>query len=423
MSETNPRVLLVSASPLDAATGTGTTLRALFSEWPRQNLAQIHYDPLGSEPTVRCYQHSMAGGNWFLRAASKARRRASTAGSTSRPVVDVSVPLSRRTWESTARRWCSAGLDLLGGGTSPELLGFAEDFRPDVIYTLLGSASVTRTAMGLQDSLGVPLVVHFMDDWLSTRYANGEWGGLADRALQTMVRAAVTSPGGSLAISPQMAEEYGRRFRRDFGVAGNYVSDEQFGEPRDGSEESLSLVYLGGLHLGRGETLIKLADALVRSASGILRVFAPERDLAAYPRLSDHPAVVETRNASAGEMPGILAKSDMAVHVESFDEETCRFTRLSLSTKIPMYMAAGRPILAVCREDLASGQYVERSGCGIRCDASPDALARTLATLSDPAVRRQMSLVGLDVARSRHSQASTTMALLEAFGWVQTTDK
>jgi hypothetical protein len=53
------------------------------------------------------------------------------------------------------------------------------------------------------------------------------------------------------------------------------------------------------------------------------------------------------------------------VHVEAFDNTSRAYTRLSVSTKIPQYMAAGRPILCYGPAEVASCRYVEATRSGV----------------------------------------------------------
>jgi hypothetical protein len=50
---------------------------------------------------------------------------------------------------------------------------------------------------------------------------------------------------------------------------------------------------------------------------------------------------------SPSEVESELLKYDVGLHLESFDDKFKKFTRLSISTKIPQYMGLGLPILAI----------------------------------------------------------------------------
>ena len=49
----------------------------------------------------------------------------------------------------------------------------------------------------------------------------------------------------------------------------------------------------------------------------------------------------------------------MLVHVESFDNKSRQLTKLSISTKIPEYLATGKPIIAIGPREVASLEYLK----------------------------------------------------------------
>jgi hypothetical protein len=97
----------------------------------------------------------------------------------------------------------------------------------------------------------------------------------------------------------------------------------------------------------------------------------------------------------------VLRRADVLVHVESFGAAERRYTRLSVSTKIPQYLWAARPILAYGPGEVASCQYVQSSASGVmveRLDLKP-ALQR-LAT--DAGLRARLGRQAWLTARNRH---------------------
>jgi len=57
-----------------------------------------------------------------------------------------------------------------------------------------------------------------------------------------------------------------------------------------------------------------------------------------------------------------MGKYDILIDVESFDRKMKYKTRLYISTKIPEYLASGKPILAVGPDDISSIRYLKRLG-------------------------------------------------------------
>ena len=145
-----------------------------------------------------------------------------------------------------------------------------------------------------------------------------------------------------MAIGVAMAEEFTHRYGIPFRPFQNAVEVplERPRLPDRPHNAPLRLLYVGGLHLGRWESLKEIASAL----PGLLPDrLAACRDLrpSARPRAPDGavltgtPALKVVGSLRAEEVPRVLSDADVLVHVESFDPAARRYTRLSVSTKIP----------------------------------------------------------------------------------------
>jgi glycosyltransferase involved in cell wall biosynthesis len=107
---------------------------------------------------------------------------------------------------------------------------------------------------------------------------------------------------------------------------------------------------------------------------------------------------------AASDVQATLATADVLVHVESFDEDIARFTRLSLSTKLPEYLASGRPLLGIGPQALASMKYIRECGAGlVVTEPGADAMMATVGRLArDPGLRAALGQAGWNAARTRH---------------------
>jgi glycosyltransferase involved in cell wall biosynthesis len=115
------------------------------------------------------------------------------------------------------------------------------------------------------------------------------------------------------------------------------------------------------------------------------------------------PGAVEFKGAlNAAEVQQVIVESDILVHVESMDKVSRKLTRLSVSTKIPEYLASGRCILAVGPAEVASIRYIQDHEAGLVV-TDLETLRGNLETLiSGPELRRSYALNGLRLAQQRH---------------------
>jgi hypothetical protein len=244
-------------------------------------------------------------------------------------------------------------------------------WRPEVIHSLLGGVRITRLVVALARRFDVPVVPHFMDDWMGTLYADGQLLGLARREVDRLVAAVLAQSPLCITIGRDMQAEYERTLRLDSRVVGNSVDFEAFDRleraPRSsGGVKTMS--YVGGLHLGRARALRDVGRTLEKDNSSggtqwILRIMVPAADLADARLLAEQvPAIEVGGTLPPSEVPATLVSSDALLFVESSDPSIARFTRLSVSTKVPEYLAARRRVLVVGPSDQASVRSLVRSG-------------------------------------------------------------
>lgn len=412
MTTTHARVLILTSDGISSLSGTGVTLRNLFAEWPVENIAQLHLDdsPTGSDMRqFRLPRRSVP----IDHAARRFLGRMRPAFADGAPAI-AAVPLQEGALQAARMHaHVRAALDLSPVLRSPAVNEFVRAFEPDVIYSLLGSARVMRLAQRISGLFDVPIVPHFMDDWPSTLYSSGELFGLARRNRDRSLRKILEQAPFALCISEAMCEDYESRFG---------ITCYPFANPVPDPEDMVSLkagrptdfVYTGGLHLGRWEVLQTVARAIQQLFEGAtLMIHAPEADLAGVHVPQElAPALLLGRSLAPEQVAPRLRRADVLVHVESLEPATARYTRLSLSTKVPQYLSAGRPLLAVGPEGQASIRVVRESGGGVVFTGSRGLLEKDqLCRLLDVEERQRMARSGRQYAADHFGQTAVRSSL------------
>ena len=371
MNDELPRVLHVGFNPIGSANNTGLTLGSMFAEWPRERLFEVY--TATRESTARA-EHvvvappSSAPVDGLVRQMLGSRLPAGVAdglhGAVSRK--GVPTPLGVR-----ARVALSMLNDIGPVWTGGRWVDDVRAFQPQVLHSLLGGVRITRLVLALSRRLDIPVVPHFMDDWLGTLYVDGQLLGLARRQVDRLVARVLERSPLCIAIGRDMQAEYTTRLGKECRVVGNSVDFEAFARswrPSAPDAASRTLSYVGGLHLGRGGVLRDVGTALAaqkRPGEPVwsLRLMVPPADLAAAEQLAAEVSTIEVAGSlPPNQVPGALVASDALLFVESSDPHVARFTRLSVSTKVPEYLAARRPVLVVGPEAQASVRALVRSG-------------------------------------------------------------
>jgi glycosyltransferase involved in cell wall biosynthesis len=401
---------------MNRGSNTGTTLVNLFRPWPPERLAQVYLD--AGEPLAEvCPQFRRLDPRgpvlmrWARQAWSwpSARPKSRVAPD---PVLCEAADIGRWTKLGRRLRFAARAWADLAPLTIPRTLwGWLDDYQPQLVYSVLGSVQVMRLALRVAQRFQIPIVPHFMDDWPTTQYQDGLFTGVPRWVLLRHIQAVFRRAPTGLAISAVMAEEYRQRYGLAFETFMNTVDTQLFGgaRPTRPPGPAAQLVYVGGLHLGRWELLRDLGQAAQelgeRGQAAEVVVYAPATDLSEYGvRLLEHGGVRLGGTLASHEMPAVLRGADVLLHVESFDPKLQRYTRLSLSTKLPQYLAAGRPILAYAPAHLASCQHVEQCHSGLAVGVRDPARLRAALQrlLQDCELRERLGAAAWRAARNRH---------------------
>lgn len=412
----HPRVLVICTDSLNDRSGTGIVFSGLLRGWPSHALAQIHGDASGPDPEICKLHRRMSVENVPLDQAFRnilGRRRVLELGDPFQTSwsADLERPADRASASRVRlRTLLSAWADCAPYYLNADFLSWLRAFSPEVIFTNLGSIRQIRLAQQISMKAGAPIVPFFNDDWPRT-YLKGDvlkaiprW--LLDRNLKQLMRKA---PVGC-AASDTMAKEYGERYGIPFEPF-MYCVDAPPVQPPQPDGDVIRFCYVGGLHLDRWRSLVEVGQCLgeLPGMRAELLVYAPQKDLERYgPKMSGTGAIRLMGTLPAEAVAQCLVKNHVLVHVESFHPAMRLYTRLSFSTKLPQYLAAGRPVLAYGPEEVASCQYVRETGCGLvvgqqQRELLVDALRRLT---SQPATRQEMGERAWRTARVKHESGA-----------------
>lgn len=416
MTKQHPRLLVVSSAPMGGIGATAITLNNLLGNWPAGRLGQIHTikgAPDGVLERDYFYSPRNAPVDFYMRRMLSRGSRSFVTGAPGSP--GIPVPPADQTSRAQMHSEMRALADISPIRTPGDLIEWVRVFEPNLVYSLLGNVRMMRLATAVSELADVPLVPHFMDDWPTTLYSGGELFGRARATVESAMREVLSRAPAGLAISDAMSEEYSRRFGIKFTTFGNSVDsatlDMAHVTATRRNDGVLDLMYVGGLHLERWRSLMMLSDCLNnlndRGPIARLIVYAPKNDLRQFGAILDNsPHVHIGGSLEPADVPAAIAAADILVHVESFDEQIRRFTRLSLSTKIPQYLAAGRPIIAFGPGEAASMRHIASVGAGIvvsSTDLAPlrDAITRLCAA---PTLRDELGHRGVVYAKATYAR-------------------
>lgn len=368
------RVLYLGAKPIGSRDATGQTLSSIYTGLPSESILQLVDNPgLQDESNIVSLPKAAAPVSGAIHWAL-ARWRASRlpAPGLAADGLNAAVRREQASVGGRLRREAKAASDLSPVRLPTDTIRSISEFRPTVIHSLLGSCKMMLLALELSKRFDVPIVPHFMDNWMLSLYPNRELYGFAQKRSLQLLHGVLDRSPLCLTIGSAMASDFSSQMGIECVAIGNSVDPADYSpggwQRETRTSESKELVYVGGLHLGRADVLIQLADVMRESS---LRGWT----LVAYTSATDAERYL------AGNLPGNLKwggeidvedvpkrliEADALLFVESENPNIANFTRLSVSTKVPQYLAANRPLLVVGPAGQASVEEFRTHGVRVR---------------------------------------------------------
>jgi glycosyltransferase involved in cell wall biosynthesis len=254
------------------------------------------------------------------------------------------------------------------------LIKWLHDFNPDFIFFVGGDGIfVHNITQWIHNYLKIPYAVYFTDDYIINQTNENLLQWMYQKRLFKYYINTINNASVCYVVSDLMAKDYSIKFNRNFFVLVNSIDFNNFSIPKkEQNEKNKTMIfsYIGGLHLNRWKSLIELGNLLSEINSelslecviNIYTVVCPDEKI--FDQLNNFPLQFKGSLNNIGVIETIK-KSDILVHVESFDKINRSYTKYSISTKIPEYMASHRSILAYGPGEVASIKILSENHIGV----------------------------------------------------------
>lgn len=178
-----------------------------------------------------------------------------------------------------------------------------------------------------------------------------------------------------IAISPEMARVYTEETGVRHSALMNSVRVRDYlCSPRE-KDGVYRFVYTGGLHLGRDKGLHKIGEVIenVAARKGVKTEFSiytsPENIKAYSDNFKDLANTKLIEAVPHSEIRRVFQNADFLVHTESDALVNNEFFKYSVSTKIPEYLASGRPTLFYGPQDIYLYKFLTDSKTAATADS------------------------------------------------------
>lgn len=409
-------ILLVNACLIGDNNGTGNTLASVFKSVPQSSVYQLCIDflrdPVDNKHCI-FVDKFFSFSRYFL-----AKRRKNKQQSEDAAKHRANISGARASGFKAILHEFFRGLaDVLPVRISKKMSKFIKECKPDYIYTCGSSITSLKTSRKISGKFNIPLVLHIMDNWEETLYSSSVLTKPFSFLLKRELSKANKCSNQSLAVSQILCNKFSEKYNVNYLPLMNTV-DEINNEPLCFSREKLVFMYAGSLSINRYVSLAQIAEVLhsVLGEDGyIFKLFVPSsqntEDIKSYFKGYN---VLFSDYVPRQQLFREYADADVLVISESFDKNFCDFTKYSLSTKVPEYMACGKPVLAFLSKTLYSYKYLKSSDAALVAD-SKEKLTKAIGEIKDYDKRYSLASCGLDFVKKYHSRDYCNNVLSEIF--------
>lgn len=297
-------------------------------------------------------------------------------------------------------------------GISPwgkrSLNAFIDEFRPDAVVYMVGeSIFMDKLVLKTCRRLNVPLVLY-----------NGEAFRIIDlktrRGLERAYYRRVQKLYDKLSRRAAMVIYNCQMLRQDYEakyppmgktlVAYNSAACDH-GAYAPG--EQVNITYFGNLGVGRSEELLRVARVLGRIDPVLkLDIYGNAMPEAAE-RFRQQENIRYHGFVDAAALHGIVEKSDILLHVESFDDTIIPKLKYAFSTKIAQCLCAGRCFVSFAPGGSASSRYLQEAEGALWVSEEQELEQLLRKLVNDPVLRQEYAQKAAATGRANHDMQAT----------------
>lgn len=362
-------ILIICGTPLRDDTNTGKTLQTMFSGCQAENLHQLYFsiqtpNLKACSSYYRVYEYqliksvfglfpSKCGGEVPVHADSQKPEQMSDALTRKRRNLFIII-MRELLWH-------------MSHYNNKHLKKWISDFRPNHIFAILsGSTERSDLIRWISGTYGCPVTLFVTDDYYhdvkqSRNLIRKFFFKNRQKHIDRMAKCCDKIVGCSMLA----AKEFGEKYHLPYEVIYTPVRPDFLDLPiKKQNDGTVIFRYFGNMGLGRWNKLEKIGRTIAEinrkkgKQAAFLEVYSPVTDK----KITDHLQIAGGAAfkgfVKGSDFTDLLATADVAIHVESFDADMIRRTRLSISTKIADYLGAGKCILAMGPQEVASMQHL-----------------------------------------------------------------
>ena len=366
-----PKILIISAYDIFEGTdATSISIRSFLKDWPSEKICEIFCGVYESSDIISKRKNKLelyVEDIYFGSELKKLKKKKD--GYLKDDNINELVLVKSQTIiqkQKQKMKFLASSIADMFPYNKKRIHEFIEFEKPDVIYLIPYGRRILELTNFISITYELPVVPHFMDDWISTIYNDSFSTVLQRKKTLSDLKKMLEKAQDAFVISDVMKLEFKKRYpSTEFHSLMNspniQLNDTNLAVPIQ------KIYYIGSLHLNRWQSLKLFCDA-VKSFDGI-EIIILSKD---WQQVSHHfvsfPFIKNKGFVHPDHLNKELENADAMLLIEAFDESIKKYTQFSLSTKVPEYLGSGKFIIAIGPRDIGSIAYLKSHSAAIILD-------------------------------------------------------
>lgn len=253
---------------------------------------------------------------------------------------------------------------------------FSKDFKnwlleqqPTAIFVACGDYTfLFKIAIKIAKYLDVPIYTYYVDEYLLEKK---KVLSLIDYLVYKFwFKRIVKYANMNFCLTESMRKVYINIFKKEFFLLPNCCDEINEDVKSNINKKNIIISYIGNLDFHRYETLLMIGNCLSilndeYEKKIYLEIFSQEKDDNIIRQLKNHKSVIFGGGLTQEQCQKKIESTDILLHVESFNSDDLKWTRYSMSTKIPQSLASGKLFICCGPIEAEAINYIFRNKAGI----------------------------------------------------------
>jgi hypothetical protein len=368
------KILSIAYNPYNNNNNNSKTMRSFFDGIPSKELSMFYMESYSEVDYDFCDAYYRVTDQDVLRSILNLsfRTRNTHPKVKYQRVVESKVIESTRKNKTPFSRIIRELLWKFNTWNTKDLNDWIAEQKPDIIFTLFGNnLFVHDIVVKVSRKHNIPFVAYYTDDYVLNCFNNSLFGRLHWLMSKKTYKKSMILAEKCYVIGEKMKEDYTKAFSREFGILGNSINFENFNDfniRQIDLGKKIVISFIGGLHLNRWRTICELGELMKevnieKSWNIEINVYALKLDEEIEYKLEQCGVNYKGALTPQGVID-TMRKSDILLHIESFDKINRTFVKYSVSTKISEYFASKRLVLAFGPHEVASIALIKDNNLG-----------------------------------------------------------